>query len=152
MRDLGAVESFRAGAVGEPGRRTFLLDVDGEHFLLEKEQVAALAARSLDLARTLGVQPQDPIAELNRAGEPTFRVGSIEITPEPHGITIVLHPVEGGDEEPVSFVVTPPAIDAMARRAVLVVAAGRLPCPYCNLPLDPAGHVCPASNGDRRRG
>jgi uncharacterized repeat protein (TIGR03847 family) len=152
MRDLGAVELFRAGAVGEPGRRTFLLEVDGEYFLLEKEQVAALAARGLDLARTLGVSPQDPIDELTAADEPTFRVRAIEIDAGRDGITIALHPVEEADETPVSFVVDPTRLDAMARRALLVVAAGRPPCPYCSFPLDPDGHVCPASNGDRRRG
>jgi len=43
---------------------------------------------------------------------------------------------------------------AMARefagRAQAVVAAGRPPCPFCALPLDPAGHVCPRQNGYRR--
>ncbi|HEX3827882.1 MAG TPA: DUF3090 domain-containing protein [Sporichthyaceae bacterium] len=43
---------------------------------------------------------------------------------------------------------------AMARefagRAAAVVSAGRPPCPFCALPLDPAGHVCPRQNGYRR--
>jgi uncharacterized repeat protein (TIGR03847 family) len=43
---------------------------------------------------------------------------------------------------------------AMARefagRAQAVVSAGRPPCPFCALPLDPAGHVCPRQNGYRR--
>jgi uncharacterized repeat protein (TIGR03847 family) len=34
-----------------------------------------------------------------------------------------------------------------AKRALEVVAAGRPPCPFCNLPLDPGGHVCPRQNG-----
>lgn len=38
-----------------------------------------------------------------------------------------------------------------ARRAMVVVAAGRPLCPFCALPLDPAGHVCPRANGYRRR-
>ena len=29
--------------------------------------------------------------------------------------------------------------------------AGRPPCPFCSLPLDPEGHVCPRANGYRRR-
>ncbi|MGQ0846795.1 MAG: DUF3090 family protein [Sporichthyaceae bacterium] len=37
-----------------------------------------------------------------------------------------------------------------ARRAASVVSAGRPPCPFCGLPLDPAGHVCPRQNGYRR--
>ena len=37
-----------------------------------------------------------------------------------------------------------------ADRAQAVVSAGRPPCPFCGLPLDPAGHVCPRQNGHRR--
>ncbi|WP_103504611.1 MULTISPECIES: DUF3090 domain-containing protein [Streptomyces] len=40
---------------------------------------------------------------------------------------------------------------AFAKRALDVVNAGRPPCPLCNLPLDPEGHVCPRQNGYRRR-
>jgi uncharacterized repeat protein (TIGR03847 family) len=31
-----------------------------------------------------------------------------------------------------------------------VVNAGRQPCPFCGLPLDPGGHLCPRANGYRR--
>ena len=31
-----------------------------------------------------------------------------------------------------------------------VVAAGRAPCPFCGLPIDPQGHLCPRANGYRR--
>jgi uncharacterized repeat protein (TIGR03847 family) len=37
-----------------------------------------------------------------------------------------------------------------ARRAASVVSAGRPPCPFCGLPLDAGGHVCPRQNGYRR--
>ncbi|MFC8451056.1 DUF3090 family protein [Kitasatospora sp. NPDC057223] len=37
-----------------------------------------------------------------------------------------------------------------AKRALDLVAAGRRPCPFCNLPLDPEGHLCPRANGYRR--
>jgi uncharacterized repeat protein (TIGR03847 family) len=42
---------------------------------------------------------------------------------------------------------SPPAARAFVDRAVQVVAAGRLPCPLCGEPLDPAGHLCPRRNG-----
>ena len=35
-------------------------------------------------------------------------------------------------------------------RAQALVAAGRQPCPFCGLPIDPNGHLCPRSNGYRR--
>ena len=39
---------------------------------------------------------------------------------------------------------------AFAKRALLVVAAGRPPCPFCGLPMDADGHICPRANGYRR--
>jgi len=39
---------------------------------------------------------------------------------------------------------------AFVKRALRVVAAGRPPCPLCELPLDPEGHVCPRQNGHRQ--
>jgi uncharacterized repeat protein (TIGR03847 family) len=39
---------------------------------------------------------------------------------------------------------------AFVDRAQRVVAAGRPACPFCGLPLDPGGHVCPRQNGYRR--
>jgi uncharacterized repeat protein (TIGR03847 family) len=39
---------------------------------------------------------------------------------------------------------------AFVDRAQRVVAAGRPQCPFCGLPLDPGGHVCPRQNGYRR--
>jgi len=46
---------------------------------------------------------------------------------------------------------TPAQARAFAKRAAAVVSAGRPPCPFCGLPLDPAGHVCPRQNGYLRR-
>jgi uncharacterized repeat protein (TIGR03847 family) len=37
-----------------------------------------------------------------------------------------------------------------AKRALELVASGRPPCPFCSLPLDPQGHICPRANGYRR--
>ena len=47
-------------------------------------------------------------------------------------------------------ILTLPQADAFAKRCLAVVNAGRLPCPFCGLPLDPNGHVCPRANGYRR--
>jgi uncharacterized repeat protein (TIGR03847 family) len=46
---------------------------------------------------------------------------------------------------------SPAVARAFAQRAAAVVGAGRPPCPFCGLPLDPTGHVCPRQNGYRRR-
>ena len=42
----------------------------------------------------------------------------------------------------------PPAHSHSAPQSV--VAAGRPACPFCTLPLDPDGHICPRQNGFRR--
>ena len=45
----------------------------------------------------------------------------------------------------------PGAAREFVRRSLALVSAGRLPCPFCQQPLDPQGHVCPRSIGYRRR-
>jgi hypothetical protein len=63
---------------------------------------------------------------------------------------------DAGEDEPepdeVLLVSLPPAAArAFSKRAQSVVAAGRPPCQFCGQPLDPSGHLCPRSNGYRRR-
>jgi uncharacterized repeat protein (TIGR03847 family) len=43
-----------------------------------------------------------------------------------------------------------PMVRGFAERASNVVAAGRTPCPFCGIPLNPEGHLCPRANGYRR--
>jgi uncharacterized repeat protein (TIGR03847 family) len=41
-------------------------------------------------------------------------------------------------------------IKGFCDRANNVVNAGRPACPFCALPVDPLGHLCPRANGYRR--
>lgn len=158
MRSLGRAGHFVAGAVGEPGRRTFLLEVGAEGpeewFLLEKQQVAALAERALRLLRDRGVPPGEPGPELSEPEEPAFRVGEIGLGSDGEDFVVILSPAGDPDDpdlpDPVAFHVASELLDAMARRAAEVVGAGRPLCRFCGLPLDPGGHACPAGNGDLR--
>lgn len=43
----------------------------------------------------------------------------------------------------------PGAARAFSKRAQALVSAGRPACPFCGLPLDADGHVCPRTNGKR---
>jgi uncharacterized repeat protein (TIGR03847 family) len=153
MRSLGHVERFVAGAVGEPGRRTFLLEVHSEAgvewFVLEKQQVAALAERSIAALRAAGAPLPGPGPDLGVPGESSFRVGEIGIGIEESEATILLSPTEEGIDG-VAFSVSLELLGAMAVQAARVVGAGRPPCRFCGLPLDPSGHTCPGSNGDLR--
>lgn len=36
------------------------------------------------------------------------------------------------------------------RRTTAVIDAGRTPCTFCSIPIDPGGHLCPRANGYRR--
>lgn len=47
--------------------------------------------------------------------------------------------------------ITPQMARNFAERGRRLVAAGRPPCPFCQLPLDPRGHICPRANGYMRR-
>lgn len=153
MRSLGRVEHFGAGAAGPPGKRTFYLEADGpdgrEWFLVEKEQVAALAAHALELLGEAAAPDPEPAPPTTPPGEPTFRVGEIGLGAEGGEVLVLLSPTEEG--EPVAFSVAAVTFAAAARRALAVVAAGRPPCRLCGLPLDPQGHACPGGNGDLRR-
>ncbi len=159
MISLGAVESLTVGAVGQPGERTFYLQATAGDtvysFLVEKQQVAALAGRSLELLRELGVTaPAEPPhgSEMTDPEDVVFRVGELAIAYEPssEAVTLGLRSVDE-DDEPVELEATLEQLATMAAAGAAAAAAGRPLCPRCNLAEDPEGHVCPASNGDLRR-
>lgn len=172
------VERFVVGTVGEPGDRSFFLQArQGNRLtsvLLEKSQVVAVIERLVQLLRELkrinpgfSIPPhpgddaplEQPIAE-------EFRVGLIslawlsdremvsidlEATFEEDGESEILFEREPDNAPDLLHVVlTASQTDAFIRRATNVINAGRLPCPFCGLPLDPRGHVCPRANGYRR--
>lgn len=146
--------------------------------LLEKGQVAALAERVdevLDeaLRRTGGsaaipaIAPVDLIdtAPLDLPLEQEFRVGTMALAWDGVEDCLVVEAqalVEDDeeneeqifDEENGPDLLRVRLTGAMARvfakRALELVEAGRKPCPFCNLPLDPEGHLCPRANGYRR--
>ena len=157
--DLGPAEILFAAAVGEPGSRTFFIHVvtggDPHWFIAEKGQVDALADRAVELLAEAGLRadadavdrileafPSDPGAFI-----PRFRVGAIVLraTEGRDLVTIQLESVD--EDEGVEFVVAPEQLAACASHAKEVVAGGREICERCRLPMDPAGHLCPASNG-----
>lgn len=157
MRDLGPAEEFVAGAVGQPGRRHFYIQVtaagDTVWLHAEKQQVAALGSQCLTLLAAADISP-DPEAvagirtglEIRPPTEELFPVGGIQIAIlESELIAVVITSPE--EDDSLRFVVAPEQLQAMAERALEVVAAGRPICPRCQLPEEPEGHRCPASNG-----
>jgi uncharacterized repeat protein (TIGR03847 family) len=69
-------------------------------------------------------------------------------------ICIELFELEDDEEDLVGEVVVVNISLAMAAafsaRSKAVVNAGRMPCPFCGIPIDPRGHLCPRANGYRR--
>jgi uncharacterized repeat protein (TIGR03847 family) len=167
-------ERFVAGTVGQPGERTFYLQASGDgrtvSVVLEKVQVAALAERLGDLLeeaeRRLGadvpeIEPDEVDTEpLETPIDEEFRVGTLGLAWDAADDTVIVEatataPDEEEDvpEEELDVLrvrLSPAETRAFVARALRLVAAGRPPCPFCGLPLDPAGHVCPRQNGYRR--
>lgn len=158
MGDRGQAAAFVAGAIGEPGERTFLLqfstDSGTETYLLEKGQVAALGEQSIELLSQIGFAgagDADLVPDLAMPEEIVWRVGEIQLGyVEATGlITMVLGSIDA-PEEKVTYAMTPAILDAAMTRALEVVEAGRPTCPRCGLAMAPDGHHCPKDNGDLR--
>jgi uncharacterized repeat protein (TIGR03847 family) len=173
-------DRFVAGTVGEPGDRTFYLQAaeDGRlvSVVLEKTQLSVLADRigSLleEVQRRFGAEvpesaPDDLVdtEPLTVPVEEEFRVGTMGLGWDAESTAVVVELLAATEDEVDEAVVlddteegpdavrvflTPPAARAFAVRADRVVNAGRKPCPLCEEPLDPSGHVCPRQNGYRR--
>ena len=158
MRDLGAVGGIVAGALGEPGDRTFLVEIrtggDLEWFLLEKRQVAALALEAAQLLESTGFADAgagQQGATLSYPTEVTFRISDIELSyREGSDLIEMVFTSVSDDDPPVRIGVTPAQLDRMARGAAEAVQSGRPPCARCGLAMDPDGHACPVDNGDLR--
>jgi uncharacterized repeat protein (TIGR03847 family) len=146
--------------------------------LVEKSQVQALVERlqmmirelrrnrlaSLDLLNLPAVRDEGqleyPITEDFRAGviAISYEQGNQSIDLQIQGVSDEVEElVEEGDEDlevetPDLLVIslTIAQVRGFCDRAIQVISAGRTPCPFCGLPLNPDGHVCPRANGYRR--
>lgn len=146
---------------------------------LEKAQVSALAERVDQLldevANTRALEGEIPAiapialadaAPLDAPIVEEFRVGAMALGWDEASRRVVVeaHAVadqgaeipdiaddESDGPDTLRVWLAPTTARAFADRARQVVAAGRPPCPFCSQPLDAEGHVCPRSNGYRRR-
>jgi uncharacterized repeat protein (TIGR03847 family) len=164
--ELDPVEWITAGAVGEPGRRTFYLQARaaGEvvSLLVEKGQVQGLAQLAQELLSRAGttVTPDDLDASGQQLVEPVtvrWRAGAMSLGMDTAGERFLLEAQE--------YVAEPEAVEdeaatarfwmsreqlvRLAAYAAFAVEAGARPsCRLCGRPIDPVtGHVCPSSNG-----
>lgn len=159
--ELDPVDWISAGAVGQPGARTFYLQArKGSEYValvVEKAQVAALAQLSQQLLGTAGVvvQPDDLDEAAQRLVEPVvpaWRAGSISLGSDEAAERFLLEAEELTEEEEsgvARFWMRREHLVALAAYAAYAVQAGaRERCRLCSRPIDPgSGHVCPATNG-----
>jgi len=172
------VDRITTGAVGQPGQRVFLIQAERGAseltVLVEKEQVAMLAARVLQLLTELeDVTPDEeeaeapPPASLPEDPDPLFRARMMRLGYDPERGMVMLELFEDMPEvpedadpefsdldeigfEPEGYVArvfaTRGQMRMLAIRGAEAVASGRPLCRLCMLPMDPAGHDCPSRN------
>lgn len=165
-------------AIGEPGQRVFSLQVHqaGDIVVLkcEKQQMAALAEHLHELIADLPAVPAAATAAEAVDLQPVWSIGVLGLAYDADLDRVIVMAQEvqmlgeaddpdapGADPQPV------PADDdtatariAMTRAQVVwfieaanaLLQGGRPPCPICGRPMDPAGHVCPRSNGHAAAG
>lgn len=157
------VDWISAGAVGDPGRRTFYLQARKDEvtvaLTVEKSQVQALSTLAQRLLSRVGVTvtPDDLDEQAQRLVEPVdsvWRAGSLSLGMDEGGERFVLEAEELTEEEgeqaaTARFWVSRSQMVALAAHAAFAVEAGaRERCRFCGRPKDPVtGHVCPATNG-----
>lgn len=148
--------------------------------MVEKIQLQELGGQLLQMLEPPPLRSGPAPDPLTRPGDPPgWRVGNIQLSLDEEGglCTLLLEerrqlpPVEGEedlaaleeideleavteDDHPelraARLVATVAQVRALAERALEVIEGGRAICPLCHLPINPQGHVCPASNGHHR--
>jgi uncharacterized repeat protein (TIGR03847 family) len=177
--EFNPVERFVAGTVGAPGERTFFIQArTGSRVVsvvVDKSQVIALGERTKIMLRE--IKKTDPTivvksfeiddAPLEQPIFEEFRAGVIAMAWDAENSKIVyeLRDMAGSDgdsEEEVVFDerglsvdllrvhVSPTQAASFSKRCLSLASAGRMPCPFCGIPIDPSGHLCPRANGYRR--
>lgn len=173
-------DRFVAGTVGQPGSRTFYLQAVHDKrvvsVLCEKQQVAILAERIgallVEINRRFGtpLPPETEVADLSPLITPVdaeFQVGTmglgwdaeaesvvvelLAVSETEYDASVILDDAEEGPDA-VRVFLSPESAKQFAERSQRVIAAGRPPCPLCEEPLDPEGHLCVRTNGYLRGG
>jgi uncharacterized repeat protein (TIGR03847 family) len=158
--ELDSPSRVTFGAIGPVGQRLFVLQARQDNSVvtlkLEKQQVAAISrhlGQLLDDLPRAGNLPEETELEVENFDEPDFVVGTLAIAydSEDDRVVIITEEATAEDEtgETARISCTREQAGALAMRGVRLVEAGRPACPLCGYPLDPRGHVCPRTNGNR---
>jgi len=151
---LDPVDWISAGAVGDPGQRTFYLQArqGGEYLavIVEKEHVAALARSARELLAGAGevLTAEDLLGgDLNlEPVQPEWRAGALRMGADRRGRRFLLE-IEplGADAEPMRWTMGPGELKLLAVDAAYAVEGDRTRCARCGRRLDlDSVHVCRA--------
>jgi uncharacterized repeat protein (TIGR03847 family) len=168
--ELDPVDRIAVAAVGEPGQRQFFLLATGSGRQLtlacEKSQIQSLIVRLHQMLEAQGIPaPENAKASAGfEPGEPEWRVGEMGLGYHEarQMFVLVASQAAAGEEGEVGaaaatnddgpsvrFWLSHDQVIAFSKQAEKVLTGGRPLCPRCGLPMDPAGHPCPVSNGAR---
>lgn len=156
------VDAFAVGAIGQPGQRVFYIQARQGSLQLdvkcEKQQVVAITEY---LRRVLSDLPL-PEAAVGDAGitepvEAAFVLGPVGLGYDRDHDRILIQldeiiltedesDADALDRGHLRVFISRAQAHAFCDHAELVASAGRPPCPWCEGPLDPAGHACPRMN------
>ncbi len=154
-------------------------DIGMTTIAVEKTQVAALSARLREMIAELRRNKLASLDELSLSAtkdsgtlefpiEEDFQTGVIGITWDQETQRVIIEAQalmdeaeqELLDDDDLAQIEDAPdlmrvylrinQVRGFCERADAVVANGRQPCPFCGLPIDPSGHLCPRANGYRR--
>ncbi len=166
--DFDQVDAFTVGAVGRPGQRVFLIQARAGRALVtvkcEKQQAAALAdylRRVLHDLPPPDDRPAPGTPALAEPLEPDFVLGPIGLGYDRASDRVLVQleelvvvededdEVDVGDEVERSRLrvqLTRGQVVSFCEQTDAIVSAGRPPCRWCSLPIDPSGHACPRMN------
>jgi uncharacterized repeat protein (TIGR03847 family) len=174
--DFDFVDVITAGAIGEPGRRTFYIQARAGARTVtirsEKQQVAAIGKylrRALAHLPVPEGQPPRSVMQLAEPVQEAFVLGAIALEFNRSNDEFVLHlkefaPLSQDDDEDdleedddddslenasgsrARVSMTRAQAMAFCDNADRIVSAGRPDCEYCELPINPDGHFCPRMN------
>jgi len=161
-------DRFVVGTIGAPGERAFFVQARKERKVfsvaIEKDQVRAIVARlEVMIAEIKRTNPFEIVettsiddAPLETPVDSLFTTGAISISWDNEVKAINFEFFEssteedGEDNQILALSISLSVAQSFTLRSKAVINAGRLPCPFCSIPIDPRGHLCPRANGYKR--
>ena len=159
--EFTSVTRLSAQAFGEPGQRTFQIQVDSASstasIWIEKEQLFQLAIAIQQMMASLTEDPSrssEAPAGREAPGLTSldFKVIKLVLGHDTGRGMFIIDAHDADDEERATIRVWADKrqIQEFSERALKVCAAGRPLCPLCGRAIDPDGHACARVNGHAR--